>query len=52
MFAGNFVRNQEDTMDCIDHAIQFFNKNEEEKTKKMALFVKHDGFIGALGSFF
>ncbi|KAL4511590.1 hypothetical protein ABPG72_012435 [Tetrahymena utriculariae] len=52
IFAGNFVRNHQDTMDCINTAIEFFNQNEDENNQRKAFFVKHDGFIGALGSFF
>ncbi|EGR28327.1 pantothenate kinase, putative [Ichthyophthirius multifiliis] len=52
IFAGNFVRNHPDTMDCIDHAIDYFNQAQSKQNQNQAFFVKHDGFIGALGSFY
>lgn len=47
-FAGNFIRNHEETMDCINYAFDFFSQKDEEK--KTAIFLTHDGYLGALGS--
>ena len=47
-FAGNFIRNHEETMDCINYAFDFFAQKDEDK--KMAVFLTHDGYLGALGS--
>ena len=47
-FAGNFIRNHEETMDNINHAFEFFSNKDEDK--KIAVFLSHDGYLGALGS--
>lgn len=47
-FAGNFIRNHEETMDSINYAFEFFSNKDEEK--KIAVFLTHDGYLGALGS--
>ena len=47
-FAGNFIRNHDETMDCINYAFDFFAQKDEDR--KMAVFLTHDGYLGALGS--
>ncbi len=46
-FAGNFIRNHEETMDKINFAFEFFSKNNG--LVKSPVFLTHDGFLGALG---
>jgi len=46
-FAGNFIRNHTDTMECISYALDYFSKNDGESIE--AVFLKHDGYLGALG---
>jgi len=47
LFAGNFIRNHEATMECISYALDYFSTNDGESIR--AVFLKHDGYIGALG---
>jgi type II pantothenate kinase len=46
-FAGNFIRNHNITMECISHALDYFSQHDDESIN--AIFLKHDGFVGALG---
>jgi pantothenate kinase len=46
-FAGNFIRGYEYTMDRISFAVNYWSKGQSE-----ALFLKHDGYFGALGCLF
>ncbi|KAM0965202.1 hypothetical protein ACFX2C_021142 [Malus domestica] len=45
-FAGFFIRGHAYTMDTIAVAVHFWSKGEAK-----AMFLKHEGFLGALGSF-
>ncbi|KAL5552871.1 hypothetical protein UlMin_040272 [Ulmus minor] len=45
-FGGFFIRSHEYTMDTISVAVDFWSKGE-----KKALFLRHEGFLGALGAF-
>ncbi len=45
-FGGNFVRNHPHTIADVSFAVDFWSQG---KTK--ALFLKHDGYLGALGAF-
>ena len=45
-FGGFFIRGHAYTMDTISFAINFWSKGELS-----ALFLRHEGFLGALGSF-
>lgn len=46
-FVGNFIRGYDYTMDRISFAVKYWSKGNSE-----ALFLKHDGYFGALGSLF
>ena len=48
-FAGNFIRNHNETMECINKAFEFFSTKDGDV--KSPVFLKHDGFLGALGCF-
>lgn len=45
-FGGFFIRGHEYTMDTISVAVQFWSNGEAK-----AMFLRHEGFIGALGAF-
>eukprot|EP00160_Parvularia_atlantis_P017017 Unigene5680_Nuclearia_a/m.17335 Unigene5680_Nuclearia_a/g.17335 ORF Unigene5680_Nuclearia_a/g.17335 Unigene5680_Nuclearia_a/m.17335 type:complete len:775 (+) Unigene5680_Nuclearia_a:34-2358(+) len=45
-FGGSFIRGHVDTMRTISYAISFWSKGSAQ-----ALFLRHDGYIGALGAF-
>ncbi|XVF02470.1 hypothetical protein REPUB_Repub04eG0178100 [Reevesia pubescens] len=45
-FAGFFIRGQAYTMDTISVAVHFWSKGEAK-----AMFLRHEGFLGALGAF-
>ncbi|XP_052185925.1 pantothenate kinase 1 isoform X2 [Diospyros lotus] len=45
-FGGFFIRGHPYTMDTISVAVQFWSKGEAE-----AMFLRHEGFLGALGAF-
>ncbi|KAL8137915.1 hypothetical protein V2J09_003916 [Rumex salicifolius] len=45
-FAGFFIRGQEYTMDTISAGVQYWSKGEAK-----AMFLRHEGFLGALGAF-
>ncbi|KAI3504592.1 hypothetical protein L2E82_46491 [Cichorium intybus] len=45
-FGGFFIRGHAYTMDTISFAIQFWSKGGAE-----AMFLRHEGFLGALGAF-
>ncbi|CAG9328291.1 PANK4 [Blepharisma stoltei] len=44
-FAGNFIRGYEYTMDRINYSVEYWSQG-----KTTALFLKHDGYFGALGA--
>jgi type II pantothenate kinase len=44
-FAGNFIRNYEYIMDRLSYAMHFWSKGQQTP-----LFLRHDGYFGALGS--
>uniref|UniRef100_A0A164ULY1 Pantothenate kinase 2 n=1 Tax=Daucus carota subsp. sativus TaxID=79200 RepID=A0A164ULY1_DAUCS len=45
-FGGFFIRGHAYTMDTISFAVQFWSKGEAK-----AMFLRHEGFLGALGAF-
>ncbi|KAJ6431146.1 hypothetical protein OIU84_018611 [Salix udensis] len=45
-FGGFFIRGQSYTMDTISVAVHFWSKGEAK-----AMFLRHEGFLGALGAF-
>ncbi|GAB2280468.1 Pantothenate kinase 2, mitochondrial [Dionaea muscipula] len=45
-FGGFFIRGHEYTVDTISVAVQFWSKGEAQ-----ALFLRHEGYLGALGAF-
>lgn len=45
-FGGFFIRGQAYTMDTISVAVHFWSKGEAK-----AMFLRHEGFLGALGAF-
>ncbi|KAL3501181.1 hypothetical protein ACH5RR_035630 [Cinchona calisaya] len=45
-FGGFFIRGHAYTMDTISVAVDFWSKGEAK-----ALFLRHEGFLGALGAF-
>jgi len=45
-FAGYFIRNHDITMHYISYAINFWSKGEMS-----AMFLRHEGYLGAIGSF-
>ncbi|KAH9616555.1 hypothetical protein KSS87_020714 [Heliosperma pusillum] len=46
IFGGFFIRSHEYTMDTISVAVQFWSQG-----KAKAMFLRHEGFLGALGAF-
>ncbi|CAK85120.1 unnamed protein product (macronuclear) [Paramecium tetraurelia] len=48
-FSGHFIRNHEETLQCINEAFSYFSKLDQQN--RHPYFIKHDGFIGSLGSF-
>jgi type II pantothenate kinase len=46
LFGGYFIRGHTYTMDTISVAVHFWSKGEAK-----AMFLRHEGFIGALGAF-
>ncbi|CAK75335.1 unnamed protein product (macronuclear) [Paramecium tetraurelia] len=48
-FSGHFIRNHEETLQCISEAFSYFSKLDQQN--RHPYFIKHDGFIGSLGSF-
>ena len=46
MFGGFFIRGHPYTMETISYAIKFWSKGEHQ-----AMFMRHEGFLGALGAF-
>ncbi|GAB4839782.1 Pantothenate kinase 2, mitochondrial [Ancistrocladus abbreviatus] len=46
LFGGFFIRGHEYTMDTISVAVEFWSKGEAK-----AMFLRHEGFLGALGAF-
>ncbi|KNA25742.1 hypothetical protein SOVF_004050 [Spinacia oleracea] len=45
-FGGFFIRGHAYTMDTISFAVQFWSKGDAK-----AMFLRHEGFLGALGAF-
>ncbi|KAL9653479.1 hypothetical protein ABK040_002112 [Willaertia magna] len=45
-FAGYFIRNHDVTMNYISYAVNFWSRGEIQ-----AMFLKHEGYLGAIGSF-
>lgn len=45
-FGGFFIRGHAYTMDTISFAVKFWSKGEAQ-----AMFLRHEGFLGALGAF-
>ncbi|XP_051136621.1 pantothenate kinase 2 [Andrographis paniculata] len=45
-FGGFFIRGHAYTMDTISFAVQFWSQGQAE-----AMFLRHEGFLGALGAF-
>lgn len=45
-FGGYFIRNHRYTMHAISFAIRFWSKGEIS-----ALFLRHEGYLGAVGAF-
>ena len=45
-FGGYFIRNHSYTMNTISFAVDFWSKGEMK-----AMFLRHEGFLGALGAF-
>ncbi|XP_019059320.1 PREDICTED: pantothenate kinase 1 [Tarenaya hassleriana] len=45
-FGGFFIRSHEYTMDTISVAVHFWSRGEAK-----AMFLRHEGFLGALGAF-
>lgn len=45
-FGGNFIRNHPYTLTDISYAVDFWSQGEMQ-----ALFLKHDGYLGAIGAF-
>ncbi|KAF9667873.1 hypothetical protein SADUNF_Sadunf15G0068500 [Salix dunnii] len=45
-FGGFFIRGHAYTMDAISFAVHFWSKGEAQ-----AMFLRHEGFLGALGAF-
>ncbi|KAJ8754560.1 hypothetical protein K2173_005721 [Erythroxylum novogranatense] len=45
-FGGFFIRGHAYTMDTISFAVQFWSKGDMQ-----AMFLRHEGFLGALGAF-
>ncbi|XP_047046390.1 pantothenate kinase 2 [Lolium rigidum] len=46
LFGGFFIRGHAYTMDTISFAVNFWSKGEAK-----AMFLRHEGFLGALGAF-
>ncbi|TPX61188.1 pantothenate kinase [Powellomyces hirtus] len=46
-FSGFFIRGHPITMNTLSYAINFWSKG-----KIMALFLRHEGYLGAMGAFF
>ncbi|KAM0873777.1 hypothetical protein ACQ4PT_037848 [Festuca glaucescens] len=46
LFGGFFIRGHAYTMDTISFAVHFWSKGETK-----AMFLRHEGFLGALGAF-
>lgn len=45
-FGGSFIRGHRQTMNTLSYAIRFWSKGE-----KQAYFLRHEGYIGAVGAF-
>lgn len=45
-FGGSYIRGHASTMDNISHAINYWSKGQMQ-----AVFLRHEGFLGALGAF-
>lgn len=45
-FGGSFIRGHRQTMNALSYAIRFWSKG-----KKQAYFLRHEGYLGAVGAF-
>ena len=45
-FGGSFIRGHRQTMNTLSYAIKFWSKGE-----KQAYFLRHEGYLGAVGAF-
>ncbi|KAI9785655.1 MAG: hypothetical protein M1816_008278 [Peltula sp. TS41687] len=45
-FGGSFIRGHHQTMNTLSYAIKFWSKGE-----KKAFFLRHEGYLGAVGAF-
>ncbi|KAJ5124159.1 uncharacterized protein N7515_007984 [Penicillium bovifimosum] len=45
-FGGSFIRGHRQTMNTLSYAIRFWSKG-----KKQAYFLRHEGYLGAVGAF-
>ncbi|KAI3321524.1 fumble-domain-containing protein [Xylariaceae sp. AK1471] len=45
-FGGSFIRSHPQTMNTLSYAIKFWSKGE-----KQAYFLRHEGYLGAVGAF-
>jgi type II pantothenate kinase len=45
-FGGSFIRGHRQTMNTLSFAIKFWSKGE-----KQAYFLRHEGYLGAVGAF-
>ncbi|KAI9749871.1 MAG: hypothetical protein M1815_002224 [Lichina confinis] len=45
-FGGSFIRGHRQTMNTLSYAIRFWSKGE-----KRAFFLRHEGYLGAVGAF-
>ena len=45
-FGGSFIRGHTSTMNTLSYAIRFWSKGT-----KMAYFLRHEGYLGAVGAF-
>lgn len=45
-FSGFFIRNHAITMNTISYAVNYWSRGTME-----ALFLKHEGYLGAIGAF-
>ena len=46
-FSGSFIRNHKETLNCISEAFSYFSQMDGQL--RVPYFIKHDGFVGALG---
>jgi type II pantothenate kinase len=46
-FTGTFIKGHPDIMECLSHTVDYFSTHNDCKID--AAFLKHDGFLGAIG---